>query len=567
MLIGTVAEIATIGAVVPLLSLLAGHSGQTLQIWTTGLFDALSTHGRDQQLIAASILFMAAAIAAGTLRLQLAWSTQNFALGLGHELAVEVQRRTLAQPYSYHVSRNSSEIIASLEKVQVLVFTVLLQLMQAVTAAFIALFIIVALVRIDPFTTGVAAVAFSAIYALVSAFTRKRLARNSTIIGTAYQQRVQIIQESLGGIRDVIIDGSQAVYLEEFRKIDLRFTDARKTTSFISTAPRFIIEASGMVIIASLALAISGREGSLAEALPILGAVALGAQRLLPLIQQLYNSWANFAGNRSVVAQVLDLLALPVEDPDPASDATTIGLQNRIAFDEVSFAYPGRHQPAVEDITLNVDRGSRVALVGPTGSGKSTFADLLMGLLEPSSGTITIDGVPLTRANRRAWRRGIAHVPQAIFLADTSIARNIAFGVPPEKIDMERVARAAEVAQLHGFIASLADGYETSVGEHGVRLSGGQRQRLGIARAIYKDAQVLVLDEATSALDHDTEAAVMQALDQLSGEGRTIVIIAHRPSTVEHCGLVARLKDGRIVDLGSFAEVLGKQPGNPTGTN
>jgi len=241
MLLGAVAELVAISAIVPFLSLLASASdlgaGQPRLTWVTGLFDALGAHGSDQQLIAASILFMAAAVAAGAIRLQLAWSTQNFVLGLGHELAVEIQRRTLAQPYADHLSRNSSEIVASLERVQVLVSTMLLQLMQAVTAAFIAAFIIAALVRIDPFTAGVAAVAFGDIYALVSAVTRKRLARNSAIVGSAYQQRVQIIQESLGGIRDVIIDGSQAVYLDEFRKVDLRFARARATTASISTAP------------------------------------------------------------------------------------------------------------------------------------------------------------------------------------------------------------------------------------------------------------------------------------------------------------------------------------------
>jgi ABC-type multidrug transport system fused ATPase/permease subunit len=556
MLLGAAAELATIGAVVPFLSLLA-RSGQLHFRMVTEVFEALGAHGRDQQLVAASVLFMSAALVAGALRLQLAWSTQNFVLGLGHELAVEIQRRTLAQPYAYHVSRNSSEIIASLEKVQVLVFVVLLQLMQAVTAACIALFIVAALVRIDPFTAAVAALAFGALYGLVSALTRRRLARNSAITGAAYQQRVQLIQESLGGIRDVIIDDSQAVYLDEFRKIDLRFTRARAASAFIASAPRFVIEAAGMVVIAALALVISGREGSLSQALPILGALALGAQRLLPLLQQLYNSWANLAGNRAVAAQVLDLLALPVDEPASQKLVEALGLRERVIFERVGFAYPGRRRPALEDVNLTIDRGSRVALVGPTGSGKSTLADLLMGLLDPTAGQITIDGVALNPATRRVWQRSIAHVPQAIFLADASIARNIAFGVPRAQIDMERVRRAAATAQLAEFIASLPDGFETAVGERGVRLSGGQRQRLGIARAIYKDAPVLVLDEATSALDHDTEAAVLGALDQLSGEGRTIIIIAHRTSSLTGCDLVARLDNGRVVEVGPVAQLLG----------
>ena len=463
MLLGGCAELVAIGSVVPFLSLLAGDSSRDFLPWLTGLFEAVGADDHREQLIAATLLFMVAALVAGAFRLQLAWSTESFVLGLGHELAVEIQRRTLAQPYAYHVGRNSSEIIASLEKVQMLVFGVLLQLMRAVTAGFIALFIIAALVRIDPFTAAIAAIAFGVLYALVSAFTRRRLARNSAVLGPAFEQRVQIIQESLGGIRDVIIDDTQSVYLDEFRKVDARLARARATTAFISTAPRFVIEAAGMILIAALALAISGREGGLAQALPILGAVALGAQRLLPLLQQLYTAWSTMAGQRSVTTQVLDLLALPVDEQSgPSRPARPIDLRHGIAFEKVSFTYPGRNHPAVEDVSLSIERGSRLALVGPTGSGKSTLADLLMGLLEPTEGTIAIDGKPLTRANRRAWQRSIAHVPQAIFLADASIARNIAFGVPSAEIDRQRVARAASAAQLHEFIESLPDGYETS---------------------------------------------------------------------------------------------------------
>jgi ABC-type multidrug transport system fused ATPase/permease subunit len=566
MLLGGLAELAAIGSIVPFLSLLASNTGNAPFAWLNDVFAALGASDRGEQLVAASLLFMAAALVAGAFRLQIAWSTQDFVLSLGHELAVEIQRRTLAQPYSYHVSRNSSEIIASLDKVRMLVFGVLLQLMRAVTAGLIAIFIVAALVRIDPFTAAIAAVAFGLLYALVSAFTRQRLARNSAVLGSAFEQRVQIIQESLGGIRDVIIDNSQAVYLDEFRKVDARLNRAQATTAFIGIAPRFIIEAAGMVLIAALALAISGREGGLAQALPILGAVALGAQRLLPLIQQLYTAWTNLAGQRSVTAQVLELLELPVDEQSPESPpARPLELRDAVTFDKIGFTYPGRHDPALEDISVRIERGARVALVGPTGSGKSTLADLLMGLLEPTAGTITVDGAELTRTNRGAWQRGIAHVPQAIFLADASIARNIAFGVPAADIDMERVARAADTARLDDFVASLPDGYETSVGERGVRLSGGQRQRLGIARAVYKDAPLLVLDEATSALDDDTEAAVIEALDKLGGEGRTIVIIAHRRSTIEHCDCVARLDNGRLVEFGSFAEVFGRRP--LTGTN
>jgi len=248
------------------------------------------------------------------------------------------------------------------------------------------------------------------------------------------------------------------------------------------------------------------------------------------------------------------------EELTRAGHVPALPLLDRIRVDNVSFAYASRRGPALQNISFDIPCGARIALIGKTGSGKSTLADLLMGLIEPAEGRITVDGVPLTHDNRRNWQRSIAHVPQAIFLADASIERNIAFGVPADAIDRKRVIDAARKAQLDEFVHALPEGYDTHVGERGVRLSGGQRQRLGIARAIYKEASVLVLDEATSALDDATEAAVMEALDQLGDEGRTIILIAHRLSTVSRADIVVRLDNGRLAELGSYAEVIGGTP-------
>ncbi|HEX8580336.1 MAG TPA: ABC transporter ATP-binding protein [Allosphingosinicella sp.] len=561
LMLGAFAELLAIGAVLPFLSLLADPTKIERIPWIMSLFEAAGADSREERLLAATILFGAAAVTAGAVRLQLAWSSQKFVFELGHDVSVEIQRRILSQPYSYHISHNTSEIVSSLQKVHVLVFDVLLQLLQAATAAFISVFIVVALIQVDPFTAIVSAIAFGAMYGCVSVFTKGRLTTNSRVIGTAYADRVQIVQESLGGIRDVIIDGSEAIYLETFRRADLRLSVSKRQTAFIGAAPRFVIEAAGMVLIAALALVMSAREGGFAGALPILGALALGAQRLLPMVQQIYYGWTALAGNRSVVGQVLSLLELPA--PEPRSDPVPVlplPFQNSIEVQDVRFFYPDRQEPALDRIKLTIPRGARIALVGRTGSGKSTLADLLMGLLEPTEGQVTVDGVPLAEEARRRWQRSIAHVPQAIFLADSTIERNIAFGVRPKDIDRELVRKAARQAQLHEFIATLSEGYETPVGERGVRLSGGQRQRLGIARAIYKQAPVLVLDEATSALDDATEASVMEAMDELGAQGLTIIMIAHRLSTVASCDVVARLENGRIVALGSYAEIVGGIP-------
>jgi ATP-binding cassette subfamily B protein len=315
----------------------------------------------------------------------------------------------------------------------------------------------------------------------------------------------------------------------------------------MGAAPRFMIEAAGFVVIALLALILADREGSLAGALPILGGLAIGAQRLLPLSQQLYQAWVHFTGNQAVLERVQRLLELPVDPAAEAEDPAPLPFASEVRLEKVSFSYPGAPSPAIDRVSLNIPRGSRIALVGRTGSGKTTLADLLMGLIAPQAGRITIDGTTLDATSRRAWQQCIAHVPQTVFLADTSIARNIAFGVPEDRIDREWVREAAIQSQLHEHIASLPRGYDTLVGERGARLSGGQRQRLGLARAIYKRAPLLVLDEATNALDPLTEQAVLGSLDALGREGRTIVIVAHSAATIAGCDLVFRLEKGRLV--------------------
>jgi ATP-binding cassette subfamily B protein len=313
------------------------------------------------------------------------------------------------------------------------------------------------------------------------------------------------------------------------------------------------MEAAGMLLIVGIALMLSTRSGGISSAIPTLGVMALGAQRLLPLLQQVYYGWVQVGGYGDVLIDVTQLLSLPCEDEETQVEA--VPLKRQITLSNLSYAYPGRDSPVLLNINLRINKGQRIALVGATGSGKSTLVDLIMGLLAPTDGSIAVDGEALTGARVRSWQATIAHVPQAIFLSDSSILRNIAFGVAEESIDRRRAEDAAMRAQLHEFVAQLPEGYETEVGERGVRLSGGQRQRLGIARALYKTASVLVLDEATSALDDATEAAVIQSLESLD-ERLTIIMIAHRLSTIRNCDLVVRLARGRVVETGTYDDVV-----------
>lgn len=560
MAVGAIAELATIGSVVPFVSLLANPAGFARFRW----MDFGAALGLDP-LAAGAVLFASLVVVAGAIRLQLAWSVQNFSYLLGHEIMIAIQRRVLLQPYRFHIQQNTSTLLAAIEKVEVLVFDVLLPTMQALAATVLAIFIIAALVWIDPFIALVAASASAALYLLVSAAARKRLAENSDAIGRSYNERMKIAQESLGSIRDVIIDGTQDAYVRLFERIDLQLCIARANTAFLASAPRFMIETVGILVIAAIAVAGAQREGGLAGALPVLGAIAFGAQRLLPLLQQIYHSWSTASGYVSVVGQTAELLRLPVEPSGRAAGAVRpLPLRDRITVEDVSFAYPTRRGSALADVSFEIPAGSAIALVGETGSGKSTLADILMGLLEPDDGRICIDGTRLTNANRPRWQRSIAHVPQSIFLADTSIARNIALALGDEPVDLAQVIDAARKAQLNSFIQSLPDGYETVIGERGIRLSGGQRQRLGLARAIYKRAPVLVLDEATSGLDEATEAAVIDSLDELRKQGRTIIIIAHRRSTIARVDLVVTLEKGRIASIGKVPKAPRNRARSPS---
>lgn len=538
MLAGALAEVVTIGAVLPLLTLLTRPETAGGIPWLAGLAP------RDPA--AAAAFLAAAAILAGALRLRLSWTTQRFAFGLGHDISVEIQRKVLAQPYSWHVAHSSREILASLEKAQLIGSAVALQAVQAMSGAVIALFIAAALIVIDPLVAGLSAALLGLVYAAVWAVAHRRLARHAQVVSSAYGERIGIVQESLGGIRDVILDEAQPLYLDAFRRIDGQLSRARAAAGFIATAPRFAVEAAGIALVAGAALLLSRGEGGFAAALPVLGALALGAQRLLPLVQQVYQGWSSIRAHRKVTEDIVELLRLPAEQAEEGEDAVPLPLEREIRLEGVGLSYPGRGEPALSGIDLVIPRGARVAIVGPTGSGKSTLADLLMGLLEPGEGRIIVDGAVLQGRRRRAWRRSIAHVPQAIFLADGSIERNIAFGCAAESIDRARVADAAARAQLADFVATLPEGYQTRVGERGVQLSGGQRQRVGIARAIYKKAPVLVFDEATNALDDATEAAVVAALDGLADAGLTVIVIAHRASAIARCDLVVRLENGRL---------------------
>lgn len=550
MLLSGIAEVISLATIIPFLAILADPN-QVMQKPAMAAF--VSMLGLEQSVDLRwqlTVLFSCAAGAAGLIRFAMIFFTTRLNFIIGHEIGVELYRRTLCQPYEVHIARNSNEIMAAIDKTDNVVIIIESMLMIC-SSSMMAILITATLMFIDPLIAGIALLGFGSFYIVFSLVTRRRLATNSRAISAAYGKRFQAVQEGLGGVRDVILDQTHGPFLTRFEDTDGKLRNGQASNSIIGPSPRVAIEAMGIILIALLGYYMTSTRGGIAETIPVLGALALGAQRLMPLLQHIYQAWAYISGNHDVLNDVLDLLNQSI--PDVAEDEVQpMPFQRVLRFEKVSFRYKPDSPFVLQDLSMTIHKGQRIGIVGSTGSGKSTAMDLLLGLLQPTAGRIVVDdAMALTEDTRLSWQRNIAHVPQTVFLTDASFAENIAFGIPPEKIDHARVREAAMKAQIAEFIESNPEKYSATIGERGVRLSGGQRQRIGIARALYKRAKILVFDEATSALDGETELAVMQAIENL-GNDLTIVLIAHRITTLRTCDVIYNLKKGHVFSVSKY---------------
>lgn len=541
-LLASFAEILSIGAVIPFLGVLTAPENIFAHTAAQPLIQALGLTAPAQLLLPLTIAFGVAVLIAGAMRLLLLWASTRLAFANGADLSINIYRRTLYQPYAVHCARNSSEVIGGITgKTYKVIYNVILPTLTLCSSSVMLIVLLVALLSVEPFIATLAFGGFGLIYLSIISLTRKKMLNDSQCMASKSVQAIKALQEGLGGIRDVLIDGSQETYCQIYRDADLPMRRAQGNTVFISGSPRYAMEALGMLLISTLAYTLAQRVDGMSRAIPILGALALGAQRLLPVLQHAYGSWSDIQSAQASLQDVLELLDqdLPKHADQPAAQA--LPFKHDIRLKQLGFRYSPQTPYVLKQFNLTITKGSRVGFIGTTGSGKSTLLDIVMGLLQPTDGTLEVDGQAVTLGNMRAWQANIAHVPQVIFLADSSIEENIAIGVPREKINHQRVREAAQQAQIADSIETWPEQYQTFVGERGVRLSGGQRQRIGVARALYKQASVIIFDEATSALDNETEQAVMQAIDGLSGD-LTLLIIAHRLTTLKNCT--------QIVDLG-----------------
>ncbi|MBT8578571.1 ABC transporter ATP-binding protein [Polynucleobacter paneuropaeus] len=549
-------EVVSIGSLLPFLSVLTEPQLVYNNSLVKPIIAFLGIKSPLQLLLPFTIFFCIATACSGALRLLLLFVSSRLTYAVGGDLSVSIYEKTLYQPYSVHIARNSSQVVDGVTNKTISLIECVRCSITIMSSAILLLIIIFTLFTFQPEITAEAFIGFGIIYITIIKITKRRLSENGALISKYSRSSLQSLQESLGGIRDILLDRTQQFYIGIYKNMVLPWRKAQGTNQFISGSPKFAIEALGVMLFAFIAYELSKNSSGIAGAIPVLGVLALSAQRMLPILQQMFSAWSDLLSQKSSLMEALDLL-----NGDCAMAHSQKYNQEKITFSDslvlhnLSFSYAENSSLILNDINLQIKKGSRIGIIGTTGSGKSTLLDVLMGLLKPTHGSIVVDGVSISKENIGQWQDKISHVPQSIYLSDATISENIAFGIKVDCIDMERVKWAAEGAQIANAINEMHYKYQTMVGERGVSLSGGQRQRLGIARALYKGAEVIILDEATSALDSATEDGVMRGIENLSSN-LTLIIVAHRFTTLKSCNEIYRLERGKIVQRLSPEELI-----------
>lgn len=555
-----VIQVAGVASLAPFIALLSNqrliHENPIL----ASVYERLGFTSDIGFLMAFAIAIIAFIVVSNAISVFALWVSVVFSQNLGVELQSAIYRSYLYKDHVYFSKNNSSHMIAMItQEAPRFTYMVLQPLLNLISQAFVVAIIAIGLLVVDPLLAGIALLAVGGGYVGIFRTIKLRLADFGLKFHHANTRKFRLLNESIGGIKEVKLLGTEPKYEREL--LEANHVNARATAviGLLGDIPKFIIETIAFSALLGLALYLLARHGSSAHVISILSLYAMAGYKLLPAAQNIFKSAAQIKGNRSALDALYPevLEGRSVVPDDPRATQEPVPGNADIRFVDVDYRYPGADKQALRKVNLAIPRNSLVAFVGPSGAGKSTMADLLLGFLLPTDGKLLVGDVEIRKSNRKSWQKHLGYVPQNIFLLDETVTANIAFGVPPEEVDPEKVRKAARLANIDQFIESLPEQYEFIVGERGAMLSGGQKQRIGIARALYHDPDVLVLDEATSALDNITEREIIGTILKLKAN-KTIIMIAHRLSTIKNADQVAYFKEGQMEKAGSFDELMAR---------
>ncbi len=559
MFVSGIAEVLTLGSVYPFLAAIINPNILLDDPIFGSVLNFFNLSNVNNFLLIMSLVFCSAVVLSSSIRVLITWLNYRWSYELAADLVIENFKSSLYDDYLTHISRNSSEMISAIShKTSNLVGTLILPSMNLIQLSILSLSILSGLVFLLPAYYLAVIVVLGVFYLILAFFVRKKLVKISEVISSNQIKTIKVLQESLDGIKEIILGDYYGKFIEEFSKAERPYRRGYGTNAFLIIFPRFLIEALGILVIVSLAyLSFSSAENP-SSTLPTIGILVLAIQRLLPYLQQVYQAYGSIKGNTKLNLDAIEMLVKGHIDNKSQIKEKELRFIESIELKQVSFSYNSTSKEALSDVNLKIKKGERVGIIGSTGSGKSTLVDFLMGLLPFNKGEILVDGIPLNKSSLLSWYEKILHVPQIIFLADTSIKNNVAFGEKEEHILEDRVNDSIKSAYLQDYVNTLPKGIETKVGERGIQLSGGQRQRIGIARSLYKGGEVLVLDEATNSLDMETEKNIVKTINSLDKK-ITLIIIAHNLVTIEGCDRLIIMETGRILEEGNYDEVIKTQ--------
>nr|WP_272507017.1 ABC transporter ATP-binding protein [Salinibacter ruber] len=554
-------EMVSVASIMPFLSVAADPSSVHEKVYLSWVYETFGFADTSTFLTALGLVALTALVASNAFIVLTTWALYRYAWGLNHSLSRRLLRNYLHQPYEYFLNKNSAELGKNvLQEVKEVVNELLVRTLTGGAKGIAASFIISYLIFVNPVVALMITVVLGTAYTIIYFAVKNRLDIYGERRVATNTKRYQIVNEAFGGIKQVKLRAKENAFLEQYDDPSKRYSRYQARFRIIRQVPRYVLEAIAFGGIILIAIYLIMLQNNIREVIPMLGLYAFAGYRLMPALQHAFKGIASARFNLAALEQLRQGLidqAAPVLRSNSTKEQvkTSITFDDCLVLDRVQFTYPGAEVPAIEDLSLEIPAQTTVGFVGKTGSGKTTTVDLVLGLLRPQQGVISVDGTPLQDDTIRRWRQNIGYVPQHIYLSDDTVARNIAFGVPKSEIDIDAVRDAARRAHICDFVeGELPDQWNTVVGERGVKLSGGQRQRIGIARALYHNPSVLVFDEATSALDQATEASVMEAIYELEAD-HTMLMIAHRLSTVKRADKIIMLEQGRKVGEGTYDEL------------